>query len=81
MQRGHGLQPHVAVDARTRVPATIRLFGIIHFYDNLIFALVFIKKLRHINGERRVAIVMLTSLLSIHKDLSLLIHTFEVELH
>ena len=80
MQRGHGLEPHVAVDARTRVPAAVRLLRIVHLHNNLVEPFVLIKIRCHVNCERCIAIVMLTSLLSIDIDLCLLIDTLEVEL-
>ena len=81
MERRHGFQPHVAVDARTRVPAAVWLLTVVHLHQHFILSLVFKQIRRHVNGERRIAIVMLPSLLSIDIDLGLLIHTFEVEFH
>ena len=69
----------MAVDARTAIPAAVRLFGIVDFYDNLIFAFVLIKIRCHIDGERCIAIVMLTRLLSVDIDLGFLIHALEVK--
>ena len=77
---GHCFEPHMTVDAGTAVPAAVGLFGVIDFYDNLVFAFFLIKIRCYINGERGVAIVMLSSLLAIHIDLGLLINALEEEL-
>ena len=79
MQGRHRFEPHMAVDAGTRVPTTVGLLRVIDLHCHLVFALVFKKELRHVHRKWRVAIVMLTCFLSIHKDLSFLIDTFEME--
>ena len=80
MQGRHRFEPYMAVDAGTAVPTTVRLFAIVHLHDNLVLAPVLIKIWCHINHKRCIAVVMLSSLLSVHKDFGLLIHALEVEL-
>ena len=80
VQRGHRFKPHVAVDAGTAVPAAVRLLGVVHLDDDLVSLLfVLIQILRHIDGERCIAIMMLPSQLAVHIDFGFLIYALEVE--
>ena len=71
----------MAIDTGTAVPAAVGLFTIVYLYDNLIFAFVLIKIRCYINGERRVAIVMLSGLDPIDEHFSFLIHTLKMQFH
>ena len=41
MQRGHGLEPHMAIDARTAIPTAVGLFTVIYFHYDLILPFAF----------------------------------------
>ena len=78
MHRGHRLQPHMAVDARTRIPAAIGLLRVVDLHHHLVLR----GQIRgNIHRKRRVAIGMLSGLLSIHEHLSLLVDALEVQPH
>ena len=70
----------MSVDARARVPTAVGLPTVVHLHHHLVLAIVIIQIGRDVHREWRIAVAMLTSLLSVHEDLSPLIDTLEVQL-
>ena len=80
VQGWHGLQPHMAVDARTRVPTAIGLLGVVHLHHDLVLSLLQ-QVGGDIKGEGGVAVGMLSCLLSVNEHGGMLIDAFEMEFH
>ena len=70
------LQPDMAIDARTRVPA--RLLLSVHMYHQPVFArLIDIRS--DVEGETSVAIRMMAQPVTVQPDRGAMIHTVEVD--
>ena len=71
-------EPHVAVDAGTAVPTAVGLFGVIDLDQHLVRR-VLMQIGCDVDGEGGIAVGVLSGLLAVDEDLSLLIDTLEVE--
>ena len=71
------LKPHVAIDAGARIPATVGLVGVIHVHNHLITSQHQIR--RDVHSKRGVSVVVVPGLITVHVDISTLIHALEVE--
>ena len=70
-------QPYMSIDTRSTIPSAVRLLGIIHTYCNGIDTFFDIR--RDFDLERCVAIEVSANLDAIHKNLAVLVDSFEVK--
>ena len=70
-------EPHVAIDARTRIPTAVLLLRVVHANNHLIVALV--QQLRHIAQEGAVSVVLRTRRRAIDNNLRIHIHPLKIE--
>ena len=69
----------MAINARSTVPATVGLLAVVYLHHNLVcLLLILIQIFCHINGERRIAIMVLTGFLTINENFCFLIDSLEV---
>ena len=71
----------MAVDAGATVPAAVGLQAVVDAHHHLVQPLVLIQEWCDIDGERRVAIGMLSCLLTVDEDRGTLVDALEVEAH
>ena len=71
----------MAVDAGAGVPAAVGLQAVIDGDEDFVLPLVTVEVGGDIDGERGIAVAVLTDFLAVDEDLSPLIDAFEMELH
>ena len=74
---GRGYEPHVAIDARARIPAAVLLLRVVHTDHYLVFPYINIRC--DVNPESRVAIGPAASQMTVDINVGIHIDTLEVE--
>src|SRR6266699_1588381 len=76
-----GVATYVPVDPGTRVPARVRLLGVVHPHRDHVALLPIANMRRQLVAERAIAIRPLAEVLAVDPDLAVAIHAIELDEH